>query len=107
MFIIVADQMLAANISSSDASRGLAERARARRLDANLSQDGLAMRAGISRGSLKRFERTGEISLDRLLRIAFALGASDGFDQLFAPRDPRSLDEIIAEPPARQRGRRR
>jgi len=100
--------MLAANISSpSDASRGLAERARARRLDANLSQEGLATRAGISLGSLKRFERTGEISLDRLLRIAFALGASDGFDRLFAPHDPRSLDEIIAEPPVRQRGRRR
>lgn len=100
--------MLAANISSpSDAARGLAERARARRLDANLSQEGLATRAGISLGSLKRFERTGEISLDRLLRIAFALGASDGFDQLFAPRDPRSLDEIITEPPVRQRGRRR
>jgi len=65
------------------------------------------MRAGISLGSLKRFERTGEISLERLLRIAFALGASDDFEQLFAPRDPRSLDEIIAEPPTRQRGRRR
>jgi len=24
--------------------------------------------------------------LDWLLRIAFALGASDGFDQIFAPR---------------------
>ena len=46
-------------------------------------------------------------AIDRLLRIAFALGASDGFDQLFAPRDPRSLDEIITEPAARQRGRRR
>jgi transcriptional regulator with XRE-family HTH domain len=88
-------------------SRGLAERARARRLDENLSQEGLATRAGISLGSLKRFERAGEISLDRLLRIAFALGASDGFEQLFEARDPRSLDEIIAEPPARQRGRRR
>ena len=100
--------MLTAMISSpNEASHGLAERARARRLDANLSQEGLAQRAGISLGSLKRFERTGEISLDRLLRIAFALGASDGFDGLFAPRDPRSLDEIIAEPPARQRGRRR
>jgi len=106
--MLVADHILAANISSpADVARGLAERARARRLDANLSQEGLATRAGISLGSLKRFERTGEISLDRLLRIAFALDAGDGFDQLFAPRDPRSLDEIIAEPPVRQRGRRR
>jgi hypothetical protein len=103
-----ADQILASMLSSpSEVARGLADRARARRLDENLSQEGLATRAGISLGSLKRFERTGEISLDRLLRIAFVLGARDGFDHLFAPRDPRSLDEIIAEPPSRQRGRRR
>jgi transcriptional regulator with XRE-family HTH domain len=106
--MVIWDHMLAAKLGSpSEAARGLAERARARRLDANLSQEGLATRAGISLGSLKRFERTGEISLDRLLRIAFGLGASDGFDQLFAPRDPRSLDELITEPPVRQRGRRR
>lgn len=93
--------------SPGEASLALAERARARRLEADLSQEGLAKRAGISLGSLKRFERTGEVSLDRLLRIAFVLDASEGFDQLFAPRESRSLDEIIAEPRARQRGRRR
>ena len=85
----------------------MAERARARRLDANLAQEGLAERAGVSLGSLKRFERTGEISLARLIRIALALDASEGFEHLFIPKEPRTLDEILATSPVRQRGRRK
>ena len=87
--------------------RGLAERARRQRLDENLTQDGLAARAGVSLGSLKRFERTGEISLENLIRIALALGAAEEFNRLFVPHDPRNLDEILAASRARARGRRR
>jgi transcriptional regulator with XRE-family HTH domain len=94
-------------VSPPTIMRDLAARARARRLDENLTQDGLATRAGVSLGSLKRFERTGEISLERLVRIAIALGASDELDRIFSPRDPRTLDEILATPRARERGRRR
>lgn len=85
----------------------LAGRARRRRLEADLSQAGLAKRAGITMSSLKRFERSGEVSLDRLVRIAMALGATRGFDQLFAAEDARSLDDIIAPATPRRRGRRR
>jgi transcriptional regulator with XRE-family HTH domain len=100
--------MLATKITSPpEIMRDVAARARARRLGENLTQDGLATRAGVSLGSLKRFERTGEISLERLVRIAIALGASDELDRLFRPRDPRNLDEILATPRARERGRRR
>lgn len=93
--------------SPAEIALELAGRVRARRLEANLAQEGLAARAGVSLGSLKRFERTGEISLERLIRIALALDASAGFEQLFAPKEPRTLDEILATPPARRRGRRR
>jgi transcriptional regulator with XRE-family HTH domain len=93
--------------SASEIMQTLAGRARARRLDENFTQEGLATRAGVSLGSLKRFERTGEISLESLVRIALALGATDEFDQIFRPRDPRTFDEILATPPVRERGRRR
>ena len=93
--------------SSTEIGRGLAERARARRLDANLTQEGVSTRAGVSLGSLKRFERTGAVSLESLLRIALALGAADGFNGLFAPPEQRSLDEILAVPAGRRRGRRK
>ncbi len=85
----------------------LATRARARRLESNLTQDGMASRAGVSLGSLKRFERTGAASLEVVARIALALGLQDGFGALLAPRERRSLDEILASARVRVRGRRR
>jgi hypothetical protein len=104
----VRDRILALNKHApAGVALEIAERVRARRLEANLAQEGLAARAGVSLGSLKRFERTGEISLERLIRIALALDASEGFEHLFAPKESRTLDEIIATPPARRRGRRR
>ena len=92
--------------SPGDISRGLAERARRRRLDENLTQPGLAARAGVTAASLRRFERTGAVSVENLIRIALALGAADEFSRLFPPRETRSLDEIIAAPKQRLRGKR-
>ena len=40
-----------------------------------LSQKALAEKAGLSYGSMKRFEQTGEISLESLLKIAIVLTA--------------------------------
>lgn len=91
----------------ADISRGLAERARRRRLDENLTQPGLAARAGVTVASLRRFERTGAVSVESLIRIAIALGAADELGHLFPPREARSLDEIIAAPKLRLRGKRR
>lgn len=94
-------------ISPGDVVASLASRARDRRLREGLTQAALADRSGVSLGSLKRFERTGEVSLGSLVRIAFALGAEDGFDGLFAPLSFQTLDEVLAEPRKRARGRRR
>lgn len=83
-----------------------AARARARRLDQNLTQQGLADRAGVSLSSLKRFERTGQVAWESLLKIAMALGALDDFRDLFKPPEFRTLDEVLAaDEPRRKRGR--
>jgi transcriptional regulator with XRE-family HTH domain len=85
----------------------ISERARARRLHLQLTQEGLASRSGVSLGSIKRFERTGEISLRNLLQLALVLDALDDFQHLFQEKQdlPQSLDEILNKPKARQRGR--
>lgn len=87
----------------------LAERLRQKRLAANLTQEGLAHRAGVSFGSLKRFEQSGQISLMSLAKLAIALEESRGFETLFLPTSalPQSLDELLAKPPTRQRGRKK
>ena len=84
----------------------LAARVRARRLERNLTQLGLAQRSGVSLPSLKRFERTGQVALVSLIRIAMALDATAELDHLFAPNPLRSLSQLDAAPPTRQRGRR-
>lgn len=90
--------------SPFDAKQGLRARARKRRLENNLSQEGLAKRAGVSLGTLKRFERTGDISVESLIALAFALNAETEFEGLFPKQEYRSIDDVIAKP-TRRRGR--
>lgn len=59
-----------------------------------LSQQELAEKSGVSYGSLKRFEQTGEISLISLLKIAVVLEATEAFGALFKPLWIQSLQEI-------------
>ena len=60
-----------------------------------LSQRVLAEKAGISYGSMKRFEQTGEISLESLLKIAVVLGETAPFETIFKPAEIKSIQEII------------
>ena len=78
-----------------DTKKGLALRVRARRREAKLSQSTLAVRSGVSLGSIKRFEGSGEISLTNLLRIAAILGYTGDFNSLFERRNYQSLDEVL------------
>lgn len=88
-----------------DVQRELAARAKARRLELNITQAELAERSGVSLGSLRRFETTGEVSLRAFLELAFVLGELKEFSALFRPLRTVSLFE---EPPrTRQRSRKK
>lgn len=88
----------------SDYRKSIASKARERRLFHNISQQELADRSGVSLGSIKRFERTGLISLSSLLEIALVLGCLKDFDCLFSPPDMATLDLYQTSP---KRPRRR
>lgn len=62
-----------------------------------MSQVRLSECSDVSLGSVKRFERTGEISLSSLIKIAFVLGCEDDFDQLFHKKGYSSIQEVIDE----------
>ncbi len=86
----------------------IATRVKERRLEMNLTQDGLALRAGLKLPTYRSFERTGAISLRGLLQIAFALNMLQDFDQLFARKQYQSIDELLSEQMLnRKRGRRK
>jgi transcriptional regulator with XRE-family HTH domain len=90
-----------------DVRREIADRFKARRLSQALTQRDLAMRAGTSVGSLKRFEATGQIALDSLMRLALVLECLDDFSRVCKPTDleGRTLDELLKTSPKRQRGK--
>ena len=92
-----------------DVQREIADRFKARRLALNLTQEGLSARSGVGWSSLKRFEGTGLIALDSLLRIALVLDCLGDFDRVCLDErrslSTKSLDEILAEPKTRKKGR--
>ena len=92
-----------------DVSHSMRDRLRRRRLALNLSQAGLAERSGVNLHSLRRFEKTGLISFESLLKLALVLGVLDDFDRVGTIEsqlpEARSLDEILAGSRQRNRGR--
>ena len=64
----------------SDSLREIAQRHKVLRKQAGFSQSELAKRSGVSLGSLKRFETSGQISLESLLLLADVLNRLDDFD---------------------------
>ncbi len=62
-----------------------------------LSQEELALRSGVSFGSIKRFERTGKISLESLLKIAHVLGRLAEIDWIFNNDGVERLDELFSD----------
>ena len=53
--------------------------------------------SGVSYGSIKRFETTGQISLLSLTKLAFALNEVDEIRNLFTDVPYRSIQEVINE----------
>ena len=90
-----------------EVAQHIAQQLQAKRLSLNFSQKTLSARSGVSFGVLKKFERTGKISFDSLLKLALALDALEEFKGLFKEIDPEkliSLDALLANK-KRKRGR--
>ena len=62
-----------------------------------ITQKELAARSGVSLGSLKRFEQSGEISLQSLTKIAIALDVEEELENLFDNVPFASIEEVMNE----------
>ena len=102
------NNILAFNVDNpNEVALRIASRIKARRLELDLTQEGLATRAGIKFATYRRFEQTGEISLRGLLQIGFALNVLSEFDVLFAQKQYQSLDDVLNEQSVtRKRGKK-
>ena len=83
--------------SPTDINMEIAQRMRKKRKLKKLTQQQLSRQSDVSLGSIKRFERLGEISLSSLVKIAFALDCEKDFDELFSRKEYGSIQEVIDE----------
>lgn len=83
--------------TAEELDQKLASRVRNIRKRRNISQQKLAEISGVSYGSVKRFEKTGQISLVSLTRIAMALNMADELRELFTKVPYLSIEEVIRE----------
>jgi len=57
----------------------------------------LSRKAGVSLGSLKRFEHDHQISLQSLIKLSIALGCESDFSELFSKKGYSSIQEVLDE----------
>lgn len=62
-----------------------------------LTQKNLSVKAGVSLGSLKRFEQSGEISLQSFTKLAIALEVEGELESLFSQVPFGTIEEILNE----------
>ena len=73
----------------------IAQNVRVVRKRRKISQKALSDKSGVSLGSVKRFETSGEISLHALIKLAIALDLDDALIHLFEDAPFLSIEEII------------
>ncbi|WP_297964870.1 helix-turn-helix domain-containing protein [uncultured Anaerovibrio sp.] len=81
----------------NEINKDLAKRVAKLRRRRKLSQQALAQKSGVSFGSVKRFEQTGDISLQSLTKIAIALEVEGELEYLFSQVPYESLEELLNE----------
>lgn len=98
-------------ITPAQAQKTLAEHARARRLLMDLTQEGLAERSGVALPTLRKFERTGALSLESFLKLHMVLGGLEDILKATQVKDTlfSSIDDVLedSKSPTRKRGRRK
>jgi transcriptional regulator with XRE-family HTH domain len=99
--------MLSINISTPDSvMKNLCKRFQDKRLEFDLTQEGLASKSGVSLGSIKRFETSGKISLESLLKISLVLDCLNGFQHIAKKNEEKysSIKELLKEKKSKKRG---
>ena len=83
--------------TAEEINAALAGRLRQIRKRRGISQQQLSEDSGVSYGSLKRFESTGQISLLSLTRLAMALNCTDEIRHLFTEVPYLTMEEVLRE----------
>jgi len=83
--------------TAEELDQKLARRVRNIRKRRSISQEKLAQMSGVSYGSIKRFEASGQISLISLTKLAMALEIADELRTIFTQVPYKDIQEVINE----------
>ena len=93
--------------STDEVCTELGQRIRAQRLLQGISQLDLAGRAGVSQGTVRNMEATGQASMGSFIRIVQSLGLLGELEPLFIARVKTIADMEKAQATPRQRAPRK
>ncbi len=79
----------------SDVTKRLAERVKGIRKRKKISQKQMAARSNVSYATLRKFEQTGQISLESFVKIAMELGVVGEINSLFTEPVYTSIEEVV------------
>lgn len=98
-------------ITVNKAQTLIAKYVRDRRVGLGLTQEGLAIRAGVPLPTLRRFEQLGLISLEAFLKLLSVVGGIEEMVKALEPQTTEfsSIDEVLREDekPKRKKGWRK
>lgn len=81
----------------SDIAIKMAQKLKSIRKRRKITQKQLAARSNVSYATLRKFEKTGQISLESFIKISMELGLLNELSNLFSDPTYNSIDEVINE----------
>lgn len=79
----------------SDVALRLAKRIKATRKRRRITQKQLAGRSNVSYATLRKFEKTGQISLESFIKLTMELGLVQEVNDLFSEPVYNSIEEVV------------
>ena len=79
----------------TDVAMRLASRLKSIRKRKKITQNELAGRSNVSYATLRKFEKTGQISLESFIKLAMELGVIQELNSLFTEPVYTSIEEVI------------
>jgi transcriptional regulator with XRE-family HTH domain len=95
--------MKTARISETSILSELSARLAQARLDLDMTQEGLAEEAGVSKRTVERLESGQSVQLSNLIRIFDALGLVSHLNQIIPPSGPRPMEMLRHQGKQRRR----
>ncbi|MCR5202507.1 MAG: helix-turn-helix domain-containing protein [Lachnospiraceae bacterium] len=81
----------------SDIAIKLAQKMKSIRKRRKITQKQLAARSNVSYATLRKFEKTGKISLESFIKISMELGLTSELNNLFSVPVYNSIEEVVNE----------